>query len=419
MNGQEILARVIGFLQRYVVLSEAHALAMAVWCLHTWVYERLSRTCAYVEITGVSGSGKTTLMEACGLLSRGSEQFNTLSTKAMCRVIRNAAGQCAFFIDEAERLESNGFGDQRSMLASGYRRGGYHPVTVGEDVIKFPSWCPKMFTSTRTITNVLHNRCIPVWMQAGRPMASLSLEYERAEAQAGNILAAFKTLIGYEQHDIQVGETEEGLPIMRAESSVKMRFQPREADYFRDERDREIWTPLLSLVASLDVDAAMMDRVIAASVDVQSKRGIVRRCDAKVEDQSAKERSYALWLVKDALSVLPETEDRIASKTLVDRLYTLPAGPWRTFQQNGLSEITLAQLLGAVGVSSETIRFSKGTNPPLAKGYYRKAIAAALPEDERAAVVAHGREARAEVKTAAKTRRASVVRKQGRPIKTA
>lgn len=354
MNGTELVKGIRAWIRRYCVLEPAQELVLAIWCLHTWVYQRLSRTTPYVELTGVSGSGKTTIMEACMMLSWGSILLNTLRTLAMARRIVETNGHVTFFVDEAERLESSSFGDQRSMLASGYRRGGVHLVTVGKGTQLMPSFCPKMFTSLRTLTNVIHNRSIPIWVDRGKPEASLSNEYERAEATAAELLDSFKTLM------------------RRTE-----RFETMEPTWLPNERDQEIWTPLFSLAKTMGVDDATMNELTAASVDLSALRGVPRRMDVKVEDENAKERSYAVRLVQDALTVFGE-DSFVPTETLVKRLHDLPTGPWRKYQMTGLTDISMAQLFGAFGISSDRGQIGKGRKDrQQVRGYKLSALKAA------------------------------------------
>lgn len=346
-NGQQLIDAMRTWLRRYVGLTAEQNLVLALWAMHTWAYDRLSRSTPYLEITGVSGSGKTTCMEALSMLCRGSVILNTLRTLAMCRYISEHEGRVTIFIDEAERLASNAFGDQRSMLASGYRRGGEHLVSAGKETVRFGVWCPKVFTSLQTLTPVLHNRCIPIWMDRHTVEASLSLEWERAEATAAELIEGFKRV---------------------------MRETPRpitlEADHLTSERDREIWTPLFSMAATLKADRATMDALTAASVDLSSLRGVERRMDVKQEDESARERSYAVRLVQDVRNVLQAGEAFVPSTVLVDRLRALPAAPWRVYGRTGLTELGLAQLLGAFAVESVIGQVGKGRKDrKVARGY--------------------------------------------------
>lgn len=365
VNGMEVLTAVIGFIRRYCVISDAQALTLAIWTLHTWFYDRLSRTTAYVEITGVSGSGKTNIMETLALLSRGSLSVNTIRTMALCRYITDLEGRATIFVDEAERLASGSFGDQRSMLASGYRKGGVHLVTRqgtaeeggdGKRTEQIPVWCPKAFTSLKTTTTVIHNRCIPIWVERAKPTASLSLEWERAEATSAEIIERFKALV-----------------------RTMPRMITMEADWLTSERDQEIWTPLVSMAATLRVDDATMRALKAASVDLSSLRGVVRDCSQRDIDEGAKERSYAVRLAKDVALVLRDGETTVFSRELVDRLRGLEVAPWRTYQQTGLDELRLAQLLGAFGLESGTVQVGKGRKGrATAKGYKVSALKAAI-----------------------------------------
>lgn len=331
--GNALVRNVRAWLRRYVGLSEAQTLVLALWALHTWVYDRLTRTTPYLEITGVSGSGKTTAMEALALISRNSEILNTLRTLYMCRRVEEQDGAVTLFIDEAERLNGNALGDQRSMLASGYRAGAVHGVSVGKQTVRFRSYCPKVFTSCRTLTTVLHNRCIPIWMERQHVEASLSREYERAEATAAELVQEYVAVLKSIDRPVTA-----------------------EADWLTSERDVEIWTPLVSMARTLQVDDATFAELVAASVDLSALRGIERHMDVKDEDEAAAERSYAVRLVQDARQVLQPGETLIASTVLVERLRALPAGPWRAYDRNGLTEISLAQLLGAFGLEPKQRR---------------------------------------------------------------
>jgi hypothetical protein len=338
MTGLQLIEMCRKFLRRYVAMSPAQELTLAIWCLHTWVYDKLALTTPYIEVTGASGSGKSALMDACMLLSRGAELVTTIRTLYMCRRIAETEGALTLFVDEAERLSSGAFNDQRAMLASGYRKGAVHGVSVGHATVRFPTYCPKMFATTRSMTPILHNRAIPIWMLTGRPEAHLNVtEMARAEAVAGEIIAQFKDVV--KQHP---------------------RFIGIDADWLKNERDREIWTPLVSLAGSIGADKKTMDELIAASVDLSSLRGIERRMDSVPEDENAKERSYAVWLLKDVQSILAPDAEYASAHELVDALRSLPASPWRTYGNAGLNEITLAQLLGAFGLKSDVRTIGKG-----------------------------------------------------------
>jgi hypothetical protein len=328
--GQQLVTDIRAWLARYVGLTAPQTLVLALWALHTHVYTRLSRTTPYLEITGISGSGKTTCMKALSLLSRGGEILTTLRTVSMAYLIGQQNGECTLFVDEAERLSSSSFGDQRSMLANGYQQGGYHIVKVGKEIVKAPVYCPKAFTSTRTLTHVLHNRCVCIWMDRVRTAASLSLEWDRATATANALISRF----------IAAG--------MAAAFKRPIIVDPV---WLTLERDREIWTPIFSLAATLQLDAATMAELTAASVDLSALHGIERQMDHLDESTEAKERAYAVRLLADLPAALDGyTAKHVLSRVLVDRLRALPMAPWRNYggPTVGLNERTLSELLSAV-----------------------------------------------------------------------
>ena len=376
-TGQQLIDGIRAWLRRYVVLSPLQDLTIALWCVHTWCYERLSDTTPYIEITGVSGSGKTRVLDCMVLLSRGAEKLQTIRTMYMCRRIAEMAGMTTLLVDEAERLGSDSFGDQRSMLAGGYRQGGVHGVTVGKGTIRFPVWSPKAFTSLRTMTPVLHNRCIPIWMELGDPAQSMSIERQRAKATAGELTDAIARVMGgvqtveyrYDQEaDAMVPEVHGNAP--------KRKIVTVEADWLT-ERDREIWTPLMTLAATLELNAETIAELERASVDLSSLRGVERRCDVKTEDANARVRSVAVRLLHDVKACILPGETFIPTAELLTRLHAMPKAPWRVYDRNGLTDKQLAELLGAHGVESRTGQTGKGRKDRKpCKGYDVKALQA-------------------------------------------
>lgn len=375
-TGQALIDGIRAWLRRYLVLTAAQEIVISLWIVHTWLYERLGRTTPYIEITGVSGSGKTALLDAMLMLCRGAEKLQTIRTMYICRRIREQAGMCTILIDEAEKLSSDAFGDQRSMLAGGYREGGLHGVTVGKGTVRFPVWCPKAFTSLRSLTPVLHNRSIPIWMELGNPQASLSVEYDRAKATAGELIDAISRVLGGVQRvELIEGEDGELTPIVTGRKPTR-KVLTVEADWL-SERDREIWTPLISLAHTLNLAPETIAEVERASVDLGALRGVERNCDVKANDDAARERSMAVRLLHDVRACILPGETFIPSSVLLERLHAMPKAPWRVYQRAGLTDITMAQLLGAHGLQSDRGQIGKGRkNRVQVRGYKVSALQA-------------------------------------------
>ena len=358
-TGQQLIDGLRAWLRRYIVLTPAQELVIALWIVHTWLYERLGRTTPYVEITGVSGSGKTALLDAMMMTSRGAEKLQTIRTMYICRRIREQAGLCTILIDEAEKLASDAFGDQRSMLAGGYREGGVHGVTVGKGTVRFPVWCPKAFTSLQSLTPVLHNRSIPIWMELGQPPASLSVEYDRAKAIAGELVDAISRVLGGVQRvEYITGEDGELQPIVTGRRPTR-KIVTVEADWL-GERDREIWTPIISLAHTLELNPRTIAELERASVDLSSLRGVERKCDVKEFDADARARSMAVRLLHDVRACIVPGEAFIPTAVLLERLHAMPKAPWRVYQRTGLTDVGLYQLLGAHGLESVVGQLGKG-----------------------------------------------------------
>jgi hypothetical protein len=262
------------------------------------------------------------------------------------------------------------------MLAGGYRDGGVHGVTVGKGTVRFPVYCPKAFTSLRTLTPVIHNRCIPIWMELGNPAASLSIEHDRAKAIAGELIDSISRVLGGVQRvELIPGEDGELTPVVTGRKPTR-KVVTVEADWL-GERDREIWTPLITLAHTLELSQATIADVERASVDLSALRGVERNCDIKANDEAARERSYAVRLLHDVRSVVLPGETFIPTAVLLERLHAMPKAPWRVFQRAGLTDVSLAQLLGAHGLESKVGQVGKGRKDrKQARGYFVKDLQA-------------------------------------------
>ena len=83
-------------------------------------------------------------------------------------------------------------------------------------------------------------------------------------------------------------------------------------------------------------------------------------------------------LIRDVCKVLHDGEVAVFSRVLVDRLRQIDVAPWRSYQRTGLTELTLAQLLGAWGLESKTVRVGSGRKAPTSRGYKVSELRAAL-----------------------------------------
>lgn len=352
VTGQELIDKWIAFLRRYVVMSDAQALVVALWAIHTWVYDRFAVT-PYLEVVATTKrSGKTTLLDCLKMVSRGAEQFAVVRILTILRMAEAYEGRVTILIDEAEQFGKASLGEVRQAMATGYREGAQHAVLVGKDFRRFRTFFPKAFAQIGNVHDVLRDRCIEIELQRGKPDRVLSEWREVATAEAAELIAELMA------HSKGLGRT----PIVAA-------------DWLHG-RERELWTPIYSVAHWIGLHADTMRRLQAASVDL----GLLKTLPPKIwhsaqDEQDAEERDAAERVLQDLRAIVQPGETFIPSAAAVDRLRAVPTSPWRAWRGEGLNEILLAALLARYGVEPVVGQIGKGRKDRRqARGYKVSAI---------------------------------------------
>ena len=112
----ELLTEIEATIKRHVILSDAAATALAVWVLHTYVFE-LRDTVAYVAIESPEKRcGKTTLLTVLGAMANKSLIASNVTVGALFRAIDTC--QPTLLIDEADTFLA-GNSTMRGIINSG------------------------------------------------------------------------------------------------------------------------------------------------------------------------------------------------------------------------------------------------------------------------------------------------------------
>ena len=84
-------------------------------------------------------------------------------------------------------------------------------------------------------------------------------------------------------------------------------------------------------------------------------------------------RKYAERALRDMASVI-DNQRYVLSSVAVDALRAIPAGPWRVYRGDGLTPITLSNLLSRFGVRPKQFKVAG----KVARGYAREDIGSAV-----------------------------------------
>jgi hypothetical protein len=211
----ELLAEVESVIKRHVVLSDSAATALAVWVLHTYVYE-LRDTVAYVAIESPEKRcGKTTLLSVLAAMANKSLIASNVTVGALFRAIDTC--RPTLFIDEADTFLA-GSSTMRGIINSGntwrtafvlrlsrarawngaplpagrgsagaegrlaHGRGSVERGPVDGDesgLLRYSCWCPKVIAMIGKVPDTIGDRSIVVSMvrkletETREPLAAL------------------------------------------------------------------------------------------------------------------------------------------------------------------------------------------------------------------------------------------------------
>jgi uncharacterized protein DUF3631 len=337
----EILERVSLFIRRFVSLSESQAQVVALWVVHTHVFESGDAT-PYLAITSAEKqSGKTRLLEV--LVTLVAKPWFTGRVSAAVLIRKIHATQPTLLLDESDAA----FGGEkeyaealRGVLNTGHRSGGNSSCCVGRGTKisyqDFSTFCPKAIAGIGKLPDTVADRAIPIRLKRAAPgevVERFRLRDVRAEATALR-----------EEVETWCLTILETLPEAR----------PQLPDALTD-RQQDGAEPLLVIA---DIAGGAWPQV--------ARQAVVKLCtEAQVADDST-----GKLLLADIRQVFEQRGvDRLPSAELAIELADIETSPWNEWSQGKpLSAAKLARLLKPFGISPHSIRVDDKTP----KGYERE-----------------------------------------------
>lgn len=335
-------------------------LPIALWIIGTHCF-RLFDSFAYVVITSkTKRAGKTRLSEIISFAASSPMNFSSMTPSTLFRVINPDPKRYypehdpfippTIVFDEAESLSSEAAGTMRSVLNAGYRKGQAVPRTVGQEVIQFQVFCPKVFILIGDVYDTLRDRSIIIDMKRGEPQKRFM--YDEAQRE-GQVLRA---------------EIKEYMKSDEFKGSIQSYYGSLRAQFLSD-RDEEIWLPLFALCKVFaqdrmrDLQRIAVDLSALKTADKQAYKNL------NLFESQSEQHEYAERAAVDLLAVI-NGEKAIASADAVTALRDLDLSPWRTYRGAGIDQHSLGDLLASIGVPSVNIRVGYGRkNSKVVKGY--------------------------------------------------
>jgi hypothetical protein len=339
------LERLLGTVERYVVMTPAQRLAVALWIVHTHCRDAnglVFEQTPYLTVTSPQRQcGKSRLLELLELLVPEPWMTITPSEAVVYRYIDST--KPTLLLDEVDAIFSPKTADRyeslRAILNAGHRRGATVPRCIGTalEPQNFNVFCPKVLAGIGTLPDTITDRSIPIRLQ--RKTRSEPVErFRRRDVEAvttplREALAAW----GW------------------ANAAALADARPDLPDELSD-RMQEGCEPLLAIADALDY----REEARAALVELLTSE----RAD---ETEAA-----SIRLLRSIRTVFLGRDSHVIST--VDLISALAADGWDNWCGRLIGAQDIAALLKPYGIKSKTVRLS---SEQVAKGYKRDDFAEA------------------------------------------
>ncbi len=333
-QGTEILERIFLFIRRFVCLSGSQARVLALWVLHTHVFESGEAT-PYLAITSAEKqSGKTRLLEVLATVVAKAWLTGRVSAAVLIRKIH--AQHPTLLLDESDAA----FGGEkeyaealRGVLNTGHRSGVTSSCCVAQGANisyqDFSTFCPKAIAGIGKLPDTVADRAIPVRLKRAAP---------------GEVVERFR-LRDVQAETTTLREEIEGWCLTIAERLPEARPQLPEALTDRQQDGAE---PLLAIA---DIAGGEWPQV--------ARKAVVELC---TEAQAADDSTGKLLLADIRQVFEQQGVDRLPSAELAIELADIETSPWGEWSQGKpLFAAKLARLLRPFGISPHSIRVGDKT----------------------------------------------------------
>ena len=322
----------------------------------------------YLSVSAaVKSAGKTRVLELLSFLAGEDRAVLVDGSITEAALYAEIEGQKTILIDESERLRTPR-SPFRPILNGGYRRGQFAYRKIGGRNVRFPNYCPKVFSHLGDVSDSLRDRCIVIHMQ--RTLRGSRKDYIRTVAESEG------STIGERMHEAIAGRFDE------IKNAYVNYHELCDGLTFLRDRDREIWKPLFSLCQVLA--PSRIEELERSAADIAALKTIPALPFESLaeEERQSEEAEYSERLLADCILIM-DGKEKMATSELVQGLRTIPTSPWRIYRGNGITDDTsgammMAGMLGRFGVKPRTIRLRPRGDPnSTAKGYVLADLAGA------------------------------------------
>ena len=369
--GADLLNELRDVINRYVILPEMAAEALALWIVHTYAFTLRQVTTYIGVVSPEKRCGKTTLLELLALLANRSLTAANISPSALFRVIEQT--KPTLLIDEADTF-LQGRDEMAGILNAGYRKGNSYVVRVAErkshgthsggasytsphsvtpefgawtgegpngtqgatEFAKYSCWCPKVMAAIGRLPDTLADRCIVITMQRKMPGEKCERMRELHAEDYRKRCADF------------VREHSEAIAQARPETPSGL-----------NDRAADIWEPLLAIADLAGGEWPQLARQAAQQLSA-----------------SDDEITLVGYFLKDIRSLMLNSKvDRVLSRDIIRVMNPMHDRPWEDLRRGReINEWWLGWQMRDLGIRSKYIRIGE----TVARGYLLEDIEAAF-----------------------------------------
>jgi hypothetical protein len=342
VDGAQLLDELAAALQKYVILSDTQADAIALWIVRTHAHDAFDFNPPMWIKSVEKRSGKTRLCEVIERLAARPLLVSGLSPSALLRVIETH--RPSIILDEFDALIGKGpelAEAVRGLINSSFERASArHILSVpvpggGYEVRQFSMWAPLVVSGIGKLPDTVADRSVVIEMKRKRPDEKVARLRRRDGRDLDNL--ARKGARWTEDKQIALGDARPEMP-----------------PWLHD-RASDGWEPLFAIAELAGESWKKRAESAAASLS---------------GSEAAEDDSIRIKLLSDICDAFNEQKtDRLSSDDIVAYLVKLEGRPWPEFgkQRKPISKNQLADLLRALHILPRSIRLSDGRTP---KGYY-------------------------------------------------
>jgi hypothetical protein len=153
-------------LQGYIDVQPHEYVAIALWILHTHVFDHFQISPRLAPLSPDAGCGKSKTLQLIAKLAANPERHDSISAASLFRLIENAAP--SLLLDEGDNLGLKIDRNMRAVLNSGHLKGGVITRTIKGEPKSFSTFAPAAIAAIGTLPLPLMTRSIVILMHPSK-----------------------------------------------------------------------------------------------------------------------------------------------------------------------------------------------------------------------------------------------------------